>query len=187
MKMAPPSWALLWRKQNWLPLIVTRRGTCIDKTLKRHSPHGAASWRLDDDACGPESTKTFLADLYNTVEKRCHYHWLFLTRVRAHDEISHLCFRVEEACASAGAPMSAMIAILVAVLASFRVTSRPCRDQHDLLWRGFESVVARIFPLPWLDRRQPGMTMDFVPFRSRVGAMRRPVGQRRPRFATVTL
>ena len=108
--------------------------------LKRHSPHGAASWRLDDAACGPDSTKTFLADLYNTVEKRCHYHWLFLTRVRAHDEISHLCFRVEEACASAGAPMSAMIAILVAVLASFRVTSRPCRDQHDLLWRGFESV-----------------------------------------------
>ena len=31
------------------------------------------------------------------------------------------------------------------------------------------------------------MTMDFVPFRPRVGAMRRPVGQRRPRFATVTL
>ena len=29
---------------------------------------------------------------------------------------------------------------VVAVLASFRVTSRPCRDQHDLLWRGFESV-----------------------------------------------
>ena len=48
-------------------------------------------------------------------------------------------------------------------------------------------LVARIFPLPRLDRRQPGMTMDFVPFRSRVGAMRRPVGQRRPRFATVTL
>ena len=33
-----------------------------------------------------------------------------------------------------------MIAISVAVLASFRMTSRPCRDQRDLLWRGFESV-----------------------------------------------
>ena len=29
--------------------------------------------------------------------------------------------------------------------------------------------------------------MDFVPLRSRVGAMRQPVDQQRPRFATVTL
>ena len=42
--------------------------------LKLHSPHGAAFWRHDDDACGPDWTKTFLADLFNTVEKRCHYH-----------------------------------------------------------------------------------------------------------------
>ena len=103
------------------------------------SPHGATSWRLDAAACGPDWTTTFLADLFNTVEKRCHYHWLFLTWVRGHDEISHLHFRAEEACASAGATMSAMIPIFFAVLASFRLTSRPCRDQHNLLCRGFES------------------------------------------------
>ena len=40
--------------------------------LKRHSPHGAAFWRLDDDACGPDWTKTFLADFFDSL---CFLEW----------------------------------------------------------------------------------------------------------------
>ena len=146
------------------------------EVLKRHSPHGAAFWRLDDDACGPDWTKTFLADLFNTVEKRCHYHWLFLTWVRGHDEIFTPSLprrgSLRKHC-STGAPMSAMIAIFFGCSGFISSTS----DEQAMQGSAWSSLaklwvrwLVRIFPLPWLDRRQSGMTLWMLFLCARVSA-----------------
>ena len=130
--------------------------------LKRHSPHGAAFWRLDDDACGPNWTKTFLADLFNTVEKRCHYHRLFLTWVRGHDEIftpsllrrgslrKHWCSDVGDdrdlLCCSG----------FISSTSDEQAIQGSAWSSLAKLWVRW---LVRIFPLPWLDRRQSGMTL----------------------------
>ena len=112
-------WQFNWRNRRANHLSA---GTCFEESSwKWQSPHGAAFWRLDDDACGPDWTKTFLAGWHNIVEKRCHYHWLFQSRARGHDEISRLHFRVGEAsCCS-----TAISAIFFAVRGPSQVTSRP--------------------------------------------------------------
>ena len=88
------------------------------------APRRGASMMLLVGKIGPKLFLPICIILSKTVSLSL----TFLTRVRGHDEISRLDFRAEETCASGGAPILAMLAIFSAVLASFRVTSRPCRD-----------------------------------------------------------
>ena len=62
------------RRRDWSFLFLPRRATIS----------ASWSWRLNDAACGPYWTKTFLADLHNIVKKRCPHddHKCFVRRAR---------------------------------------------------------------------------------------------------------
>ena len=148
--------------------------------LKWQSPHGAAFWRLDDDACGPDWTKTFLAGWHNIVEKRCHYHWLFSEPGARpwRNFTPPLCAREASWCSIA------ISAIFFAVRAPFQVTSRPgitmiffCDALSQVVSSDFSAAIMNTIrgSQDWKG------SVDFVSLRS---PRCRPVDQRSPLCAS---
>ena len=139
--------------------------------LMRQSPHGATSWRLDDDAWGPDWTKTFLFGRHNLVEND-----VIITDFSEPGARPWRNFTPPLPCRGSfllNSSSWSSTSIFFAVLASLKVTSR--RGITTIfICNALGQVVSSNFPLPWtwLKEARTGRTLSILFLCARLSASR---------------